>query len=674
MKGRLKIINITLWALTVLLMAACNQGSGSSSLTVKELDYNDSLVYAAMDVDYNHALLVVDSLEDVHAIYEAKINYYRAQIYFKMGQELSAELYYKKALSGKDLYNERPAICYFAYDQLSTILTIKGDQQGALATATQGYAIAKEDETESGQHWRAILLHDIGYCQMQLGRIEEAEKNFTHAYNTLKRLAMQTDQYENIYSWARVAYNIMDAYTSTGNFEQGEKWVVAAEEAINKLVASPDCPKRTSEEYIGSLNTHKAIVYVKTGHLKEAEEVYRQFQKSDYAKTNIGLVDNSEYLETAERWNDLANLTPKLDSLATAWAMPKSMYYLKTYLVPFFNAYHKSGRNAEAMGIAQRIAESIDSVDSYERKHNAAELAIIYETQEKEAKINEQADSLIRLRAIMATIALVLVLVFFVIFFYFKYKAARRLAEKNEELKKKNDELTIANARAEESSRMKTNFIRQISHEIRTPLNILNGFTQVLTTQNAEFSQEERADIEHRISENTDRITELINKMLELSEASSHTVIERSDEASALEIANDAAVLSGILKATHLRFDLQDQDGVGSLRFKTSARYATRALALLLDNAQKFTREGSARLLLSRQPDSIVFTVEDTGIGIPPEEAEHIFDEFVQIDEYYDGTGIGLTVARSIARRLGGDIRLDTSYTGGARFIMTLPF
>jgi signal transduction histidine kinase len=69
----------------------------------------------------------------------------------------------------------------------------------------------------------------------------------------------------------------------------------------------------------------------------------------------------------------------------------------------------------------------------------------------------------------------------------------------------------------------------------------------------------------------------------------------------------------------------------------------------------------------------VQFIVEDTGIGVPAEEAEHIFDEFVQLDEYYDGTGIGLTVARSIARRLGGDIILDTSYTDGARFIMTLP-
>ena len=78
--------------------------------------------------------------------------------------------------------------------------------------------------------------------------------------------------------------------------------------------------------------------------------------------------------------------------------MPKSMYYLKTYLVPFFNAYQKSGRQEKALSIAQRIADSVDSIDSYERKHNAAELAIIYETKEKEAKISEQAASLFEQR------------------------------------------------------------------------------------------------------------------------------------------------------------------------------------------------------------------------------------------------------------------------------------
>ena len=78
-------------------------------------------------------------------------------------------------------------------------------------------------------------------------------------------------------------------------------------------------------------------------------------------------------------------------------------------------------------------------------------------------------------------------------------------------------------------------------------------------------------------------------------------------------------------------------------------------------------------LRVAMKDEQVAFAVEDTGIGVPPEEAEHIFEEFVQLDDYYYGTGIGLTVARNIARRLGGDIVLDTTYTNGARFVFTLP-
>lgn len=668
------IIPLILWALTMLLMTSCEQRSRSNkTLTAEELDYNDSLVYAAMDIDYNHALLVVDSLEDVHTLNEAKINYYRAQIYYKMGQELSAELYYKKALADNELFKERPAICYFSYDQLSTILTIKGDQQGALSTATEGYALAKDDETEAGQEWKAILLHDIGYCQMQLGRIEEAEKNFTHAYNTLKRLSSQTNKYDHIYSWARVSYNIMDAYTSTENFEQAEKWVVAAEEAIKQMVSSPKCPKRTADEYIGSLNTHKAIVLVKTGHRQEAEKIYQEFLKTDHSKTSIGLFDNSEYLQNADRWEDMANMVPKLDSLGTSWKMPKSMYYLKTYLVPFFTAYQKSGHKEKALQIAQRIVDAVDSIDDYERKHNAAELAIIYETQEKEAQIAEQSATMTLQRFIIFMIVLLSLVVGLSIYMFHRNRVAQRLAAMNQVLKQKNEELTIANARAEESSQMKTNFIRQISHEIRTPLNILNGFTQVITSPDAEaLDPKDKEDIQHRITENTTRITELVNKILELSDANSHAVIERTDDTTAMQIATEAVNDSCIYNATHIQFTL-NEDEAGRTKLRTCRLYAVRALVLLLDNAQKFTKEGEVKLYFKQQPSLLEFVVEDSGIGIPADKAEQIFDEFVQLDDYYDGMGIGLTVARSIIRRLGGDIILDTTYTGGARFIMSLP-
>jgi signal transduction histidine kinase len=238
---------------------------------------------------------------------------------------------------------------------------------------------------------------------------------------------------------------------------------------------------------------------------------------------------------------------------------------------------------------------------------------------------------------------------------------------------------------AMESSRMKTDFIQQISHEIRTPLNILSGFTQVLTS-GMELDEATQQEVTKGIVDNTQRITSLVNKMLELAESGSDTPLERNDQALAIQIAAQAAEDSGITQATHLDFDLDIAPEAETVMLTTALAPATRALVLLLDNAMKFTHPAEAaggvsavkekvRAVLRVAVDDgmVVFTVEDSGIGIPPEESEHIFEEFVQLDKYYDGTGIGLTVARSLAHRLGGNIRLDTDYSAGARFVYTLP-
>ena len=229
---------------------------------------------------------------------------------------------------------------------------------------------------------------------------------------------------------------------------------------------------------------------------------------------------------------------------------------------------------------------------------------------------------------------------------------------------------------------MKTNFIQQISHEIRTPLNILSGFTQVITTPGIELDESTKQEANQRITENTNRITGLVNKMLALSDANSQTMIECSDETQALLIAAQAIDASQIAQNQDIDFELLTDSEADGLMLRTNLQQATQALEMLLDNAQKFiygkdpsTRQhrGRVTLQVTSNHKNVQFVVEDNGIGIAKRDASRIFEEFVQLDDYYEGTGIGLAISRSIARRMGGDVVLDTSYTAGARFILRLP-
>ena len=244
------------------------------------------------------------------------------------------------------------------------------------------------------------------------------------------------------------------------------------------------------------------------------------------------------------------------------------------------------------------------------------------------------------------------------------------------ELEETNRQLIVATERAEESSKMKSNFIKQISHEIRTPLNILSGFTQIITTPGVELKDEEKEQVTQGIVENTGRITGLVNKMLELSDAGSRNVLERNDQTTGAKIANDAVIASNVADVKGMNFQLLVEPEAEKISLKTNLNSAVRALTLILDNAGKFTANSIDKhvtLCVKAQLTTIEFVVEDNGIGVPEKDAEYIFEEFVQLDDYYEGTGIGLTVARGLARRLGGDITLDTTYSPGARFILSLP-
>ena len=326
-----------------------------------------------------------------------------------------------------------------------------------------------------------------------------------------------------------------------------------------------------------------------------------------------------------------------------------------------------TGDSEGAAKLYRALYEERDSAFTHDMQTQLNELNTIFHVDELR---HEQRKS----RELYTIIIFCITVIAFLTIILLSRRSARRMADKNRELAEKNAALEIANAKAEESSKMKTEFIRNISHEIRTPLNILNGFTQILSSPDADtLSAEEKESMRHQVEDNAMSITSLINNMLEFSDALSRTVIERTDTISPEEIANTAIDKAKKAFTDDVNFSFDISDDARTIQIKTHKGSAAKALAQLIENGFKFTSKGEVRLSVSLQPSEVCFVIEDTGIGIPADKASVIFDDFVQIDNFSDGTGIGLPMARNIAQRLGGDIRLDPEYNNGARFILTLP-
>lgn len=333
------------------------------------------------------------------------------------------------------------------------------------------------------------------------------------------------------------------------------------------------------------------------------------------------------------------------------------------------------GQGAEAAQIYQRLYHEKDSVFGQEARQHLDELNTLFQVDE--LKIEQQRMRYLYIFLAVSTIVLALLLLL-----YYSWRNAIRQ-------KKTNEQLRIANERAKVSSKMKSEFIRNITHEIRTPLNIVSGFTQILTQPDIELPEKEKRDIHERVTENTDRITNLVDRMLELSDASSEVLIERKDETNVIDIVSQAIDHSKITLHTRsvrsTSDDIQPQQSrsdeskvvfevsqIQMIHLRTNKSHAVRALAQLLENAVKFTREGNITLNMTYTEEKVCFIVEDTGIGIPTDQTEHIFEEFIQLDPFTEGTGIGLTIARSVAQRMGGNLWLDTDYKEGSRFVLEL--
>jgi signal transduction histidine kinase len=173
------------------------------------------------------------------------------------------------------------------------------------------------------------------------------------------------------------------------------------------------------------------------------------------------------------------------------------------------------------------------------------------------------------------------------------------------------------------------------------------------------------------------KLTALAGKIADLDDLKADLPpFDRTDNVMVAQVADEAARQAGVDKVQYIKFEQTIDPAAAATMLSTNLKKAVRALTHLLDNALKFTTEGSVTLSVNVNMDKMqaIYSVEDTGTGIEASEADHIFEPYVKLNQFFDGQGVGLTVARNIARRLGGDVVLDTTKeTPGARFVLSLP-
>jgi signal transduction histidine kinase len=242
----------------------------------------------------------------------------------------------------------------------------------------------------------------------------------------------------------------------------------------------------------------------------------------------------------------------------------------------------------------------------------------------------------------------------------------------------RNKKLKDALAHAEESDRMKSAFISNMSHEIRTPLNAVSGFSSILVESGNELSEEEKKDMQERISNNVELITSIVNELLELSKSESESNLRPTSEYTDVWINQMCrSVLRSMVSKAHEGVETRFASKVADdFVIRTHPATVKRILTHLLGNAQKFTESGyiELRCMLDRDTHQLKLMVSDTGIGIPKEDRERIFELFEKgNDNFKEGIGLGLPICRRLASSLGGTVTIDDSYTDGSRFVLAIP-
>ena len=274
-----------------------------------------------------------------------------------------------------------------------------------------------------------LLLATIGSCQLKLGNSQQAANTFEQAESNYRQF-LQHDQTGYLYKSAIVGQiNTVNIYLSEHQYDEAYLWTERFDSILTLYERQPYAERDYVDKQRARLNFYRATVLQAMGNQKEAAKAYHEALQTKYAHTGDGHIEGSEYLMAAKRWREAAKNLEDLDHQIDRYGMKLSLENIQKYYLPKFRANVGAQRKDSVIAVGEKICDALDSAIYQSKKDEAAELAIVYDTQQKEAKIVQQEADLSRQRWIGTLAALGLISIFFIIYTLIKRQASLRLED-----------------------------------------------------------------------------------------------------------------------------------------------------------------------------------------------------------------------------------------------------
>ena len=537
---------------------------------------------------------------------------------------------------------------YYTYFELERILIksslFRGEIRMAIAQSDQMYSKARALAYPFGN---ALALNAMGEVYSYTGRLREAGVAYEESLRLLDGMDGE-DVHIRMLLVELIDYNLRI------------RNVNGASRYLARLNFYPE--DRLSPLELAMRHISNASCQLFKGDLKAASHCLVQIgqletQLIPEIQQYLLIIDARYLVATGEHE---AALTAYNDFLQTEYARINHNIY-KEALLEKADLLVKMGNKEEAYGQYGKVFSYIKT--SFEKNYPKEIDRLCTRFQADQLAYQNERDRIVSMRFYLAGIIVsVLFLIFLLVLGWKKIFRLKRSQMRQEAMKEK----------AVQAIQRKNMFLSNMSHEVRTPLNAIVGFSAVLTDEDESFDDESRREFSEIIKVNSFQLLKLINDILDFSDFENDNITFNIRTHDAVKLCNE--VVETVMVSRKLEVEMRFDTDLSVLMLDTDDARLRQVLINLLVNAAKFTEQGSIVLELKMaDADTALFSVTDTGCGIPPEKQHLIFERFEKLNDFVQGSGLGLSICQLIVKYMNGKLWVDSGYTRGARFCFTHP-